>query len=220
MKAKFSVILMWWVMVIALPVSVPSVLLGAQPTVPGLGKLLKLPKPLKPSKTLSFSSPGELKLLLQQLPAYPGTYRYAGGVSAVNADPITKRVWAVSLNDGLDPRDIGDVGFQTTTLRNTGSFSPSGVTVTVTANILKQQQPAVGWDICLMVKIFKDGDQLDDVVKYVHVTQSGSQSLTSAPFTMEPNHDYYATGEIYCESYVAGETASVIAEITDIKWTL
>jgi hypothetical protein len=158
---------MWWVMVMALTVSAPSIFLGAQPSVPGLGKLLKLPKPLKPSKTLSFSSMGELKLLLQQPPANPGTYRYAGGVSAVNADAINKHVWAVSLNDGLDPRDIADVGFQTTTLRNTGSFSPSGVTVTATANILKQQQPANGWNISLMVKIFKDGDQLDDLTKYV-----------------------------------------------------
>jgi len=56
MKAKFSVMLMWWVMVMALTVSAPSIFLGAQPSVPGLGKLLKLPKPLKPSKTLSFGS--------------------------------------------------------------------------------------------------------------------------------------------------------------------
>ena len=59
-----------------------------------------------------------------------------------------------------------------------------------------------------------------DVVRYARVTSSGSQSITSAPFTMEPNHEYYATGEIYCESYVPGETASVIAEITEIKWIL
>jgi len=192
MKAKYSVMLMWWVMVIALPVSVPSVLLGAPPSAPGLGKLQNLPKL---SKTLSFSSKGELKLLLQQQPpAYPGIVKFADALTAANADPISKRVWAVSLYDGKPEQCI--VGFQTTTLRNTGSSSVSGVTVTVTANMLKLQS-AIGWNKQLEVIIYDEhGHPLDNIYTSQPVHQTGTQSVTSPPFTMEPNHDYYAEGLI------------------------
>ena len=215
MKAKFSVMLMWWVMVIALPVSVPSVLFGAQPSAPGL---VKLPKLLKPSKILSFSSIEALKSQPQQIQTYPGAYQRTQGVAAANVDKITDRIWEVSLNDGLDPSDNCVVAFVTDSLRITGSSSASGVTVTVTANILKQQQPANAQNIVLRIDIYKDGNLFID--KGVLATQTGSLCLTSDPFTMEPNHDYQAWGAIECRSTVVGETVSVIAEITGIKWTL
>lgn len=217
MKKKFSVRLKWWFMVMAFAVSVPSALLGAPPTRPERIKLLKLSKP---SKILNFNSTGELKLLLQQPPAYPGIINVVSGLTAVNADPVSKRVWAVSMCDAHEPFDQCDVGFQTTTLRNTGSSSVSGVTVTVTANMLKLQS-ANGWNIQLEVIIFKDGRPMLDICSTQRVNQSGTQSVTSLPFTMEPNHDYCAVGEIQCASGpTEGEIVSVMADITDIKWSL
>lgn len=177
------------------------------------------PKPA-PRLILEFNTIEELQQLLlqqeeEQEQAYPESYIMPQGVAAANADTMTGRVWAVALCDGLDPFDVARVGFKTITLRNTGSFSQTGVTVTVTANILEIQ-----YIVDLVVDIYKDGRFLLAGVNRV-IRDEGSVSAISESFTMEPNHDYYAIGVILCYSEkVPNRVASVIAEITDIGWNI
>lgn len=214
MRSKFSIMLVCCVL--ALTLLVPSILLGVQLSLPNLGKLLESPK------ILSFSSIGELKLLLQQQEegqeqAYPETYMFTQGVAAAKADISTGHVWAVVMRDSIEGGGgTVQVGFKTNGLQNTGSTPLRGVTVTVTANILVVQQPSN--DVYLHVSTYKDGSFIETKEQYIGGL--GNYNVTSSSFTMEPGHNYYAVGFFFCRSSVENQATILVAEITDINWNI
>ena len=158
--------------------------------------------------------PRRIVRFVKQLPppqAYPETYISLSGVAGANADIRTNRVWVVVLNNGLAPDDQAAAGFKTTGLRNTGPSPQSGVTVTVTVNILKKQG-----DFRLVLAIYKDGFFMISVAN--DIQRLGIRSQTTSAFTMDPNHDYHAVAYIVCFPRVESQVVSGIAEITDLRF--
>lgn len=228
MRAKSSVIFVFYFLVIA--VSVPY-LLDAQEAKAKRPKTLEeefnLPtKSSIPRQILSFRSRKEAisKLKKEKQPIlspkslrYAENYILANGVAGANADTSNGRVWAVAMDDGLDPPDWALSGFKPIGLHNIGSSRQIRVAVNVTANILNLtvQEPYSA----LCVLIFEDGRQIRKKKQYFKKPGSQIVSVTSEPFLMLPNHKYHTLGLIAIMGRPKADRAvSVKADIIDIKW--
>lgn len=228
MRTRSSVILVCCVLAIVMSV---SSILEAQAPKDKRRKALKerlyLPtRSSVPRQILSFRTREEAikKLKKEEQPIlspkshmYAENYILAQGVAGANADTRNGRVWAVAMYDGLDPYDLAHAGFKSIGLRNIGSSRQAGVTVKVTANILNltAQEPHAA--LCIL--IFEDGRPIRNKIQYFKMPGSQVVSLTSDPFMMFPNHNYYALALISISGKPkAGRAVSVIADIIDIKW--
>lgn len=156
-----------------------------------------------------FSDKLVLKQFLQQQPAYPENFVGVHGVAGANADINSKKVWATAIGKGA-----AEAGFKSITLRNTGTIPWPGITVTVSANVLKTIGGAK-----LIIYIYKDGNVLPGTGGVKVLASPGDGTLTSGTFTMEPGHDYHAVGFIQV-SPAPDEIQGVVGIITDIKWNI
>lgn len=152
-----------------------------------------------------------IRQFLQQQPAYPENFLVAQGVAAANADVNSKKVWLTAIGSG---NSIASAGFKSITLRNTGTIPWSGITVTVSANVLK----TIG-GLKLIIMIYKDGNLLPGSGGNKVLPSTGNATLTSGTFTMDPGHDYYAVVFLQVNP-TQDEIKGVIGEITDIKWNI
>ena len=146
---------------------------------------------------------------------YPEKYLSPRGVAGANAVENDGRVWVTAVGDGLDPHDYAIAGFDTATLRITGS-SWTGVTVTATADIRNVQSHGRDSGISFNVEVFGGGRV---TYKRTLIYRPGTYNVTTDPFTMAPGKDYYARATIRCDAGKENAISTVTdTQITSIKW--
>ena len=171
-----------------------------------LRPLTKLPK------IYSFKNLLDVRRFLQLPQSYPEKLSLFSGICSGNADLTTKQVWATAMNDGLEPKDYGEIGFSSISLENTSSMPWTGVTLSAVFDATMVQG-----NIQLGIRVYRDGVRFTG--PYVWQYSSGQYTVKTDPFVMEPGHKYEAIAYVGCYP-VNQQLAAVIVKIVEIKWTI
>lgn len=144
---------------------------------------------------------------------YPKNYIEQNGLASANANTSNGKIWVIAMNDDTDPRDYAHAGFWTNGFQNVGPTPEQGVTVTATVNVIHWQR-----DFQLKICIYSD-EQID-MYYLKNIYSVGNISLTTDPFSMEPNKVYSALVFIRPRLYdtIIDQENAIVAEITDISW--
>ena len=172
----------------------------------------QLRPPTKLPKIYSFMNLPDVRRFLQQPQAYPEKLTLFSGICSGNADLTTKQVWATAINDNLEPKDYGEIGFSSISLENTSSMPWTGVTMSAIFDAMMIQG-----NIQLGIRVYKDGARFTG--PYIWQSSSGQYVVKTDPFIMEPGHKYEAIAYVGCFPDNQQLSAGIV-KIVDIKWTI
>lgn len=176
---------------------------------------VNLPQKLKvrvPQKIYSFNNRNDLIKFLLKPPAYPDKYVDHVGLGTSEADSSTKEVWAVAINDGRNPPDCAQAGFDSVAIENTSGI-PWRALVKASFDVSMIQG---GVNLWLAICSPSGGGA---TALYYTITSPGTHEAASNSFDIKSGHKYFATAFIECLP-PKDQAAAGKARILDIKWNI
>jgi hypothetical protein len=181
---------------------------------------LRIPKMMLkgPLKTFSFKNKQEVVGKFNPS-LFPEVLKFVSGISNANANKTTGEFWAVAVDDGLKAGagDVGDycwIGFASNGLRNVGSSDWVNVIISVTFTVSEVMDVEAS---TFMVAPFAGGQNIADADGYLSVEKPGTYTVSSRPFNMQPNVDYYVQAFISLWG-MKNKPGGVVGKISSIKF--
>jgi hypothetical protein len=178
----------------------------------GQTKIMKAPLPVAQDvKTLQAAALKAYK----PSPIYPQANGSATGMASVYKKTETGEVWLMAMYGSAAGAPTASAGFTSNTLRNAGTLEWSGVTMTATIEVHKCHGP-----FHFTIEPFGSNSQNPIGTATNYAMAPGTYKITSQPFVMKPNTDYYAVAFLVltADSAPTNEAISCYAKITSITF--
>lgn len=176
---------------------------------------LQIPKTMLKGPVKTFSFKNKQEAAGKYNPSlFPEVIKVVSGTGNANANKTTGEFWAVAVDDSLEDNDLCWIGFASNGLRNVGSSDWVNVKISVTVTVSAVN---VERSTAIYVTPFAGEQSIADAHDGLSIEKPGTYTVSSRPFNMKPNVDYYVQAVMYLGG-MKNKPGGVIGKISSIKF--